>query len=606
MKLAVKTAIGAIIISVGGVTACAGAQTLPKAAKLVPPETVALVEIDNFSQLRSQFEKTSLYKFYKDPAMARFFENAKTKWRQKIREQDNAVIEAVFAADVLPQGRVAFALVLNPKALNAKEPQELFIIQWGQNLSKIKEAVDKTVKEATEEGLRQRSEDYRGVSIKTIFKENPAKPGYDSSSKLNYCFVDDCLIGCDDIEILRFVIAQLKGAGSDTLADDSDYTGAIRAVGPYHDIDIYINIKQYIKTILAEDPIGVAQMILTVLGFDNISAFGCSVGLGRYSGSSYCAKASLRIDGAKKGICKMLETESAAIKAPRFVPASACSATFLNLSIKKAYAELDNLLSCFLPNYAAKIDGPLAGSDSQGQPQVRLKSDIIEHLGSEIVVTQHIKKPFSKSSGAQYLVALAVDNRRALEKSVSLWHSRQIAPNNPDSSRELLGHTIYIIEGQSLPFMPGGNLPLRTVGQPSAGQMSKAALTITDTHLIFGTEATVEQSIRALVSKEVESLASAGWFNSAKVTIPSVVGLACLKDDAASGELAWWTIKNGRTRDLIKLQFGPVALGELVDPALLPQFDSVRKYFGFSTFYGLSRPDGFFFEFRDNNSTAGN
>ncbi len=35
-----------------------------------------------------------------------------------------------------------------------------------------------------------------------------------------------------------------------------------------------------------------------------------------------------------------------------------------------------------------------------------------------------------------------------------------------------------------------------------------------------------------------------------------------------------------------------------IDFSLLPEFDVVRKYFGLSAFYGISRPDGFFFEFK--------
>jgi hypothetical protein len=37
---------------------------------------------------------------------------------------------------------------------------------------------------------------------------------------------------------------------------------------------------------------------------------------------------------------------------------------------------------------------------------------------------------------------------------------------------------------------------------------------------------------------------------------------------------------------------------ELFDFNLLPEFEAVRKYFGSSVSYGVSRPDGFFFEFR--------
>jgi hypothetical protein len=36
----------------------------------------------------------------------------------------------------------------------------------------------------------------------------------------------------------------------------------------------------------------------------------------------------------------------------------------------------------------------------------------------------------------------------------------------------------------------------------------------------------------------------------------------------------------------------------LLDFSLLPEFDAVKKYFGLSAFYGISRQDGFFFEFK--------
>ena len=37
---------------------------------------------------------------------------------------------------------------------------------------------------------------------------------------------------------------------------------------------------------------------------------------------------------------------------------------------------------------------------------------------------------------------------------------------------------------------------------------------------------------------------------------------------------------------------------DLFDFSLLPEFGAVRKYFGLSAFYGLSRQDGFFFELK--------
>jgi hypothetical protein len=46
-------------------------------------------------------------------------------------------------------------------------------------------------------------------------------------------------------------------------------------------------------------------------------------------------------------------------------------------------------------------------------------------------------------------------------------------------------------------------------------------------------------------------------------------------------------------------KFSPMEIGKLVNFDLLPPFDAVRKYLGLSAFYGISTPEGFFFEFKD-------
>jgi len=584
------------------------AEVLPKTARLIPPETVLLVDVDNFSRLKQQFEKTNLYKLYKDPAMAAFIGDTKTKCREKIRELDNEIVRAIVDTDILPQGRVAVALVFGEQAKDTNEPIVLFITQWGQAIDKIKEAVDKMVRKAVEEGSHRKTEDYRGVSIETI---TPDLIRDENPSMLSYSLFDDCLIASTNLDVLKFVIAHIKGATSPTLAGDADYTATVAAVGPYHDIDFYVNIKQIIKTVIAKDTTGKAQATIANLGLDNVAAVGCSVGIGISPNNSCGGKAFLKIEGGKKGVLKMLEVESAVLRAPRFIPASTYSVTFLNLNIKKAYNELYSILYNFSPAAAAIMHTPLLPPSPEGEPGLQLK-DVVEHLGSQIVIAQSTNKPFSSSSmPTESLVALAVVNPRALEKSLSLLHSKMIAPNNPEARRELLGHTIYLISLPALPFFKAPVTPMQDPAGPTVPQMPTMAFTVTDTHLIFGVESSVEQAIRTLSSTEVVSVGSATWFNNAKSAIPSVVGLACLQNDAASGELFWWMIKeSGKAKasaistGTASFRFGPQEVGKLVNFSLLPEFDAVRKYFGLSAFYGISRPDGFFFEFEYLNPPA--
>ncbi len=574
------------------------AETLVDTAKLIPPETILLMNINDFSRLESQFEKTNFYKLCKDPAMAAFVDDFKNKWQEKIRKLDNELMRVIANADALPQGRLAVALILNEQTIDANEPPLLLITQWGRAIDKIKEAVDKMVKKAIEDGAHRKTENYRGVSITTIIPR--------PSTSLSYCFVDDCLIGAISPDILKFVIAHIKGADSPTLADDADYTATMKVVklSDAEQINFYVNIKQIVRTIIDKDATGKAKMIMGNLGLDNVTSFGCSIDPGPSKAGSEVSfgKAFLKVRGEKKGICKMLDIESSAFRAPPFILTSAYSVSFVNLNIRKAYDELGSILSGLFPPLAAIMYMPLLPPSPQGEPPLQLKADIVDHLGSQIIVTQSIGEPISNVSAPRLtksLIAVAISNPSTLEKSLSLLHSKLLAANNPDARRQLLGHTIYLVDVAGMFPTPSRRprRPMQNLVGPMTPKMpDKAAFTITDTHLIFAGESAVEQVIRALSGSETVSVGSAQWFNRAKSTIPSVVGLASLQNDAASGEFFWPELRElkkvtNKSRDtdsgtqigvgvnstspFPQMMFSQAG-SELFDFSLLPEFDAVR------------------------------
>lgn len=600
------------------------AAVLPETAKLVPPETILLVDIANFNQLKTNFEKTSVYKLYKDPEMAAFVDDFKTRWRDTSQKRDNEFARIIADVGVLPQGRVVIAFVLGEQTKDTNEPPVLFISEWGPNVDKVKEAMDKIVQKAIDDGARRETEDYRGTTV-TVVSSKP-------SEAFSYCFVDDCLMGSLDTDVLKFTIAQIKGAGSPTLADDADYNATMKTLGnrpgpAQGRIDFYVNIKQLVRAEMAEDAQGQVKAIVSNLGFDNVTSLGCSIDLAGTAGGSSFAKAFLKIDGAKKGICRMLDIESAPLRVPRFVSDSACSISFVNLNLEKAYTELATILNSFSPQFAAMLYMPLVPAGPEGEPSVQLKGDMIDHLGSQIIIAQSVRKPSpgvgtSKPTGTalgqvQSLLALAINNRSALEKSLSMLHGRMLAPGNPDARRELLGHTIYLVDVSAFLPMFAPSPPGQPGAEPSAPKPPALAFTVTDTHLIFASEPLVERAIRALSSPGTASLSSAEWFAKAKSTIPSAVGFAGLQDNAVSTERFWSGLrqakkagtpggKEGQNQVSVGMSPGSIlpmldltqAGSSLFDFGLLPEFDAVRKYFGLSASYGVSRQDGFFFELK--------
>lgn len=629
----------AFIFSFTFVNGKAKTGTLPQTAKLVPPETILLVDIIDFSQLRKQFEQTSFYKLYKEPAMASVVGNIKTKLKEQIQKADNDLLKILVDTDVLPQGRVSIAFVLGSQIKDANETPILFISQWGENITKIKEAVDKIVTKTVEDDAHRKTEDYRNVAITTIIQK--------SSKTINYCFIDDCLIGCTNLDILKHVIAHLQGASSPTLFDESDYAATMKIVGPHHDVDFYVNIKQIISSILADDTTDQAKTIVANLGLDNASALGGAFGIARDPGGSSSCKVFLKINGPKKGLFKMLDVESAAIKTPQFIPDSTYSLISINLDIKKAYDELYNILLSFSPQYAALTHVPLLPPGPQGEPGLQLKTDIIAYLGSQIIIAQSINKPISNSSDPQMLLAVAINNRSNLEKSLSLLYDKRIAPDKPDARRELLGHTIYSADLRSFvpALRPGRKTPmlaprqtghrqhsyhenaaqtLQTPAAPDEPRAPNLAFTVTNTYLIFADEPAVERIIRTISGAEAASITASKWFNTAKLTIPSVVGMAGFQDNSTSGEIFWQMLKERPQNIKTSNKDSDIHLGismssksplpfvefsrsdDFFDSGLLPEFELVRKYFGLSAYYGVSRTDGFFWEFKYLNTSGGN
>jgi hypothetical protein len=586
---------------------------LPKTAELVGADTVLLVDVSDFNQFRTKFEKCSVYKLYNDPAMSAFAKNFTAKVREKIEGDKDSFVKGILDANVMPEGRLAFVMTAGQQEMSMA-----LISQWGRNVGKIRDIIEKMATRSVEKGAHRGIESYRDVNIVTLTTETAEKPAVKnsddkmaaktgpSSTKDVYCFVGDCLITASDAEAVKFIVSQVRGAGASSLAGDTDYIATMGAVGPYHDVDIYVNFKRMIKQMTDGDTTGESQKEMANLGLDGVGGLGFSLGVAPDAESSVRGKMFLRTTGTRKGVLKMLEMRSEPVRVPRFVPASACSVSFLNVDIKRAYDELCSIIYGFEPTAALMLQQPIPGTGSDSDPGISIRPDIIEYLGSEIIIAQSVNKPFSKDKEpTEIYVAVGVTNRAALEKSLSLIHKRLMAPNNPEPTRELLGYTLYLMGPAGIPVM-GGSVPMVEAGpQRATPKGERLAFTITDTHLIFGREPAVELAIRTLGGAQSEPVSTAKWFNTAKAAVPSVVGSAGFEDNSASGELLWWMLKESAKTRRASMGMGPAAAvlagpdaWDFADFTLLPEFGAVKKYFGLSAGYCISRPDGFFFEFK--------
>ncbi len=173
----IKAILAIYVVSTVVMFAGAKGADLPKTAEIVPVVTLFLVNIRDFNQLRAKFEKSSIYRLYKDPAMAAFVESFTEKLRAKIAKEDDSFwgINKILDMNGLPEGTVAVAVVFGANAGPEQEPSFLTISQWGRNIDRIKSGIDKVVAEAVEKGAHRSIEAYRDVNVITLTKELPPR-----------------------------------------------------------------------------------------------------------------------------------------------------------------------------------------------------------------------------------------------------------------------------------------------------------------------------------------------------------------------------------------------------------------------------------------------
>lgn len=612
-------------------TSTAVGVILPETAGFLPDSTIVLINVNDFSECREQFKKTSLYGLYTDPSMKEFVTETERRFKEYLQSVEDETVRTIVAADALPSGRLVFAFILPREGSPVGEdPTMLFISQWGEKTDAVKGAVEKMVEKSIEEGAKRSTEDYRGVNIATIKSvrksvdtDDPNGPEQNKEQvdELSYCFVDDVLIVAEETGSIEFIVAHIKGSSGGTLAENSGYVSAMQAVGPYHDIDIYINVKKLLAEIAADDPSG--SGLIKSLGMDNVDSYASSLGIARQRGSNYFGKAIVKVDGDKRGIMKMLDFVSSQCKGPKFISARASSVAFINLDLNKTYDELFRILSQFQPMLAGSLNAPITPPTADGKAGLTLKEGVLNHLDSQITISESIdESPVEEGSvNTKILGSISVKNSAKLEETLSLLHSMMAGPEAADAKREFMGRTIYLIKIPGLTSPPGQML-LSDETEIKGGLMFGSgsgvpAFTVTETEVLIGDESAVEQAIRLLNDSSSDTISSADWFRRAQALVPRMAGVASFSNVAVQAEQLWKMFKSefaqvDQTEASVSagmMMFdindpGFEKLKKIVDVSSLPEFESVRKYFGVSAFYGISRPDGFYFEFRDLNEAG--
>lgn len=576
-------------------------------AEFLPKDVIVLIETDNAAQLMDQLEKTEVYKVYKDPAFGAFIEHFKKSIKKEMDATDeNDIFKLFYEAEVLPVGKCGFAL-LEDSTSEYGELKPVVISQWGENFDKVKALYEKLKEKNAELGGALKSSDsFRGSTIEIITDENEAE--------IIFGLFKDYFIVGDDVEHIKFIIAHIDGSGSDSFAANEDYVSTMSALRGDNDVSVFVNLREILANSFTTYEPEEGKKTMKMLGLDKISGFGASAGVARTEGKYSLAKALLKVDGEKTGILKMLEPKNSALSVPGFIDGSTYSYLNYNLDFQNVFTEVAKILGEASPMAASILYSPIIPADAQG-PAIEIKKDIIDHLGSSVLVAASIEKPITADVPEPSNLFAIEANCNELEKAISKIHSLYIAQGNSNLQKELLGRTLYLVDlnAMILSAASTGNMSDVYRMAMSSGQMQspRIAISFLDTHMVIGTEADVEKVIRRSGSSS-GSLASEQWFNRLRSEMPSVTGGAILEDGIVAGEILYKTIKSiakkARKPDssgLIDINVGvdykmlqDMSDEGIVNFSLLPEFEAFKKYLSLAVTNIVSRPDGFYMEMK--------
>lgn len=581
---------------------------LPDSAKLLSPDTLLMLSVNDLQQARAQFEKTRWFDLYKDPAMQPFIEKAKSLLNDSVKDEEDELLRLIVQSKTLPSGRVLMAMSLPGKTDSfTPEPTFLLLAQWGDKITQIRDAMDKRLQKQIDNGAHRKIEPYRGFEIITLLTPQTAQPEDEEDDaeeeKIEsepdrdyYCFFDDNVVYSSNLESLQFMLAQLKNAQSRTLADDSEYQKNRRAVGPVYDAELYLNLKLLLeKAFTDNDPEerNQTKKNFEAMGLNGLSCLSASIAIAPKSGTSMSGKVLLATNGSRRGILKMLELSPKAFSAPSFINPQACQVFSANLNIPAATEELFKMLSAMNPMFAAAMNSPLTPPQDDGSAGVILKDDLLDNLGERLIYAGTVETDTTNTEGfrQEQLFAIAVRDAERLGRAIAGIHTHFLSGQKAELRREYLGHTLYSIPLAQL-FMPGADL-----GETPENTM---AVAVTQTHLLLGNQKAVEKAIQQQTQLQVKPLADTEWFRKALAVIPSDAGSISIDNMQLVGKHSWTALKQRKLDGLIDIDIDNEQLNSFLSACeSLPEFEQVKQYFGIHLGWIITRPDGFYLEMMD-------
>ncbi|MEZ6100206.1 MAG: hypothetical protein R3E01_14655 [Pirellulaceae bacterium] len=445
------------------------------ASRVLPENTVLVVDVPNVQDLADRFDKTAMGHIMRDdqirPLLSSLYGSAADAF-DRMREEVGAGLDDVLG---IPGGEVCFALVPGPET----GVRAVLMLEVGEDWTTIDRLIDRGGSALVGEGARKQSERVGGTTLITYQR--------DSDDDIAYAKKDNCLLVVNDTLVARQLLETWAGSsGQKTLADSRKYAEIRQRCAPDRKNPPQINFFV--------DPVGIFRAnargdfgsqvtlgLLPSLGLDGLNSIGFSATLAPDDYDSI-VHAHLIIDNPREAIMKMLALDTGDMSPESWVPEDTASYSTSYWDVPQIYTTLAKVYDSFKSEGA--LDRLIERNISD-KIDIDFKEELIEQLKGRITTIDWFDRSEEIPTQAN-AIAVTVKDTARMEATL-----RKLASKYRDVITEDTygGQTYYRFtpEGrEEAEEFDSRNLPPGMFGPQGGMRMQRPCVMVFDGCLIIG------------------------------------------------------------------------------------------------------------------------
>ena len=573
------------------------------AENLLPADTLAFFTVPDCGAFRTACKTSPQLMLWNDPSMKPF----RDKLMGKFTEQFIAPLEkdlGIKANDFLslPQGQLTVGLTANGSNGHDDVPPGIVLLLDAKDKSGLLTTnLSALTKKWNDAGRALRTEKFHGLAFTVVpltsndfsailpkrppVSEIGKEPQPDKPGEIYFTQYQSLLVVGNSAKVADAIAAHLTGSSIPAIANDpafmADKLSQLRDAPLYY---VWFNAGKFFSQLASGDdsdndpdlprfgPRIAPAKVLAATGLDKLKSASFVV-REQPDGSSATIHLTAP-ESSRTGLLKMLALPSKEASIPAFVPANTTKFTRIRLDGKQTWAELQKMVSAISPQGLASLNAVIDMANTfaqQKNPAFDLRTYLFDNLGDDIIIYQ--KPPtgdtLAEISDPPSLVLLSVANPDQAIDGIKTITSLGAPQDNAPAPRVFRGHKIYTIAQRSA----------RVPGSKAPSTPNYLYLTSNSGYVAISKNSGILEEYLRSADGKVKPLRDTPGITTAAAQVGGTSGgLFSYENQRETMRSAFKLLKALGDSDPT-LRMLPPAFRDWADFSLLPDYDTVAKYF---------------------------